>query len=373
MIIIDRSFTKEVSVTTLLVTIVVICLFLVLRGLIFLHQAADGLIPVSGVLSLVTLAMTANLDIIIPLMFFIALIMVLSRWYTDQEMSVYASCGVGVLHFLKPLAMLNLLFGGAVVAFSFFLTPMALTKGYELEAQYRQSNEVNGVITGRFVESKKGQLVYYVEHYDAESNLYMNVFVNQSSAEREGVVVADTAYRTEDPVTQDQFLVLSNGSRYEGVVGLKDYRIIEFEKYAVRIEIDKKPKLYLPIKALPTTQVMNSDTPAKYGEWIWRIAKVFTLPILSIFGLALIDLDHRNGSSKGRILAFTIYLTYSNFLGYAVTKIKQGDSLSPAPALLVNLSFAVFAVYCLYRRNYNLPLIPKSWRFKLTRAAAANH
>jgi len=372
MIIADRSFIKEVCVTTLIVTIVVVCMFLVLRGLIFLGQAADGLIPASGVFALVALAMIANLDIIIPLMFFIALIMVLSRWYTDQEMSVYASCGMGVLHFLKPLAVLNLLFGGTVAAFSFFLTPEALTKGYELESGYRQSSEVNGVITGRFVESKKGALVYFVEHYNAESNLYENVFISQSTAEREGVVVAETAYRTTDSVTHDQFLVLTDGSRYEGMIGLKNYRIIEFERYAVRLEIDTNPKVYLPIKALPTAQIMNSEIPTEYGEWIWRIAKIFTLPVLSIFGIALIDLDHRNGSSKGRILAFVVYLSYSNFLGYAVAKMKQSESLSPMPALIVHLFFASLAVYCLYRRNYNLPLIPGKWHFRVPGTAPAN-
>ena len=356
--IIYRSFSREVILTTLAVTIVVVCLFLVLRGLIFLGQAADGLIPASGVFSLVALAMTANLDVIIPLMFYIALLMVLHRWYSDQEMIVLASCGIGVLHFLKPIAFLNIVFTIIIVSFSFYLTPLSLTKGYDLENDYRHETRVNGIITGKFVEAMQGNTVYFVEKYDDQTKLYNNVFIYQSSYKREGVVTAGTAYRTEDPNSKDKFLVLKNGVRYEGVAGTPDYRIIEFETYAVRIEVENKSSLYLPIKALPSTEIMRSEMPAKRSEWVWRIAKIFTLPVLSIFALALMNVNSRKGGTQGGVLAFIIYLSYSNILGYSVALMKQNKSLSSTPVIIVHLCFATAAIYCLYRRNFNLPLLP---------------
>lgn len=357
--IINRSFITEVLRTALAVTFVIISIFLVLRVMGFLSQAAEGLIPVGGVLSLVVLKMVSYLDVLLPLMFYIALIMVLNRWYSDQEMAVLASAGLGIAHFLKPLAVLIAILGGLVVFFSFYLTPLSLAKGYSLEQTYRQSNEVSGVVTGRFVEAKAGNGVYFVESYNRRTGDYENVFVYRASFDREGVVVARTAYRTEDAETEDHFLVLVNGTRYEGVPGSPQYRVVDFEKYAVRIEPKNRISNYLPIRARPNSELRNSEEPSFRSEWYWRIAKVFTLPILAIFALALSHVDSRRGKSTGMFLAFLVYLTYTNLLGYTVALVKKGEASNGLPIWTVHFCYLILSIYCLYRRNYNLPMIPQ--------------
>lgn len=357
--IINRAFVQEVMRTTLAVTFVIISIFLVLRVMGFLSQAAEGVIPVSSVLTLVSLKMVSYLDVMLPLMFFIALLMVLNRWHADQEVAVLASAGVGVLHFLKPLSVLVLVIGGLIAFFSFYLTPMSIYKGYTLETEFRQSSEVSGVITGIFVEAKDGNGVYFVEDYNRETGLYENVFVYRASFDREGVVVAKTAYRTEDEKTQDQFLVLLNGTRYEGVPGSPDYRVVDFEKYAVRIEPKSINTRHRPVRSQTNKVLMTSDEPRYRSEWYWRVGKIFTLPILAIFALALSYVDSRRGKSTGMVLAFGVYLTYTNLLGYAVALIKKGDVSSGTPVWIVHGIFALMAVYCLYRRNLNLSVFPE--------------
>ena len=356
--IIDRAFIQEVIRTTLAVTIVVISIFLVMRVMGFLSQAAEGLIPIGGVMNLVMLKMVAYLDVMIPLMFFIALLMVLNRWYADQEMAVLSSAGVGILHFLKPLLLLVLLFNGFVTFCAFYLTPTSLAKGYELERSYRESSEIAGVITGRFVEGKDGNGVYFVEDYNRETGNYEGVFVYRSSFKREGVVVSQEAYRTEDPRTQDQFLVLTNGSRYEGNPGSPDYRVIDFEKYALRIEPKNQTKLSLPIRARSNSELRESTVPSFRSEWYWRIAKIFTLPVLALFALGLSHVDTRQGKTRGLTLAFMVYLTYTNLLGYTVALVKKGEATDGTLIWLVHSVYFFLALYCLYRRNYNLPLWP---------------
>ena len=356
--IINRSFINEVVRTALAVTFVIISIFLVMRVMGFLSQAAEGIIPVGGVFSLVGLKMVAYLDVMLPLMFYIALLMVLNRWYSDHEMAVLASAGVGLSHFLKPLGVLVLVLGGVVAFFSFYLTPLSIAKGFALESEYRESNEVSGVMTGKFVETKDGNGVYFVERYNRETGNYENVFVYRASFEREGVVVSKTAYRTEDEHTQDQFLVLVNGTRYEGNPGSPDYRVIDFEKYAVRIEPRNRTKLYLPVKARSNADLYKSEVPRERSEWYWRVAKVFTLPVLAIFALALSFVDSRRGKSTGLVLAFLVYLTYNNLLGYTVALVKKGEVTTGMPIWSVHIVYFLLAIYCLYRRNYNLPLLP---------------
>jgi len=344
---------------TLTVTFVVIIIFLVLRGMGFLSQAADGVIPVSGVSILVLFKMVSYLDVLIPLMFYIAAIMVINRWYADNEMVVAASAGMGLMHFLKPLSLLVVLLTSIIVAFSFYLTPLANEKSYLFEKKLKNSSEVSGVLTGKFVEGKDGSGVYFVEDYNRKEDNYENVFVYRSSFDREGVVVAETAYRAEDELTDDQFLVLLNGSRYEGNPGSPDYRVIDFEKYALRIEPKSTQKIKLKPKALPTNELRGLTQPVMKSEWYWRIAKIFVLPILALYALALSHVDSRQGKSDGLVFAFLVYITYYYLLGYTTALIKKGDALDGTPIWVVHGTYFIFSLYCLYRRNYNLPLAPE--------------
>jgi len=354
------------------VTLVVISIFLVTRMTQFLDHAAQGIIPVEAVIVLVGLKLISYFDVILPVLFYIALIMVLNRWYSDQQMAVLASAGLGIVHFLKPLGMLVAGFTLLIAFFSFYLSPLSVVRGDELEASYRQNNEVSGVITGRFIEAKDANGVYFVEDYNRETGNYENVFVYRASFDREGVVVAKTAYRTQDEKTQDQFLVLVNGSRYEGNPGSPDYRVIDFETYALRIEPKEKRKLVIGISGQPNSEIRNAvDDPAKLGEWYWRISKVLTLPILALFALALCHVDSRRGKSSGMVAAFLVLLTYMQSSAYSVTLIKNEVFSNGTPMWFVHFCYSALACYFLYRRNFNLPMIPDiPWLGRAKRAVA---
>jgi len=274
-------------------------------------------------------------------MFYIAILVVMGRWYKEHEMAILSSAGMSVVDLLKPLGLLIFIVGGLVAAFSFWLTPLALKKGYEIENEYRQRNDITGVVPGVFIESKTGQAVYFVEKYNKEEQQYENVFLYKNSFEKEGVVVANRATQILDEKTGDQFLVLLNGSRYEGQPGTPEYRVIDFEQ----------------------------------GEWYWRVAKVFLVPILAVFALALSYVNSRSGKSSGMIVAFVIYFLYSNLLNYAVAVVQKGQLKSPVMIWFIHMMFALLSIYFLYRRNQNLPLFPRRltprFKIKIGRRTAA--
>jgi len=362
--IINKTFISEILRMTLAVTLVVVTIFFVMRGLGFLGQAAEGKIPVSGVAILVLSRMVAYFDILIPLMFYIAAIMVLTRWHAENEMAVLASAGLGLSYFLKPMGILVVLLTTVVAAFSFYLIPTANQKSYQYEQSLKNSSEVSGVITGKFVEAKGGSIVYFIEAYNRSGDFYENAFAYSSSPDSEEIGVSRRAYRTEDHLTEDQFLVLINGSRYIGSPGSTDYRVIDFEKYAIRIEPQNNRQVSYKPKARPNSEIYNSQNARLKKEWYWRIGKVFILPILALFALALSHVDSRQGKSSGMVIAFLVYITYYYLLGYSAELIENGDYTSGFPIWVVHGVYFAFAIYCFYRRNYNLPLTPQFLYFR---------
>lgn len=368
--IINRALVKEVLQTSIAVTVVILSIFLVVRSLGFLQQAVRGDIPVDAILTLVVLKLVGYLDVIISLTMYIALLMVLGRWNRDNEMTVLAACGVSPVNFLKPILVLTLIIGGGVTLFSFYLTPLAVAKAWDVEQEYRNRSDISGIIPGTFVEVKGGSGVYFVEIFDREADRYENIFVYKSSFGKEGVVVSKYAFRRTDKVTGDRFLVLSNGTRYEGTPGQLDYRVMDFESYSLRIE----PKTYTssghPLRGRPTTEIYGEAHPRSISEWHWRIAKVILVPVLAVFALTFSFVNPRQGRLPSMVMAFLAYFLYTNVLGFSVSMLSR-SSIDPTVGLWwAHAIFIFIAAVFLYRRQMNLSLIPTpKFRSKSTRTA----
>lgn len=356
--IINRALVAEVLKTCGAVTLVIVSIFVVMRALGFLQQAARGDIPVDSVLILLGLKIIAYLDVIFPLMLYIAILMVMGRWNRDNEMVVLSACGVSLTNFLKPLLVLVLIVGAIVAMFSFYLTPLSIEMGFRIEKDHRTRNELSGVIPGVFMETKQGKGVYFVENFDRQADRYEDVFVYKSSFGKEGVVVSKYAFKRTDELTGDNFLVLTNGTRYEGQPGEPDYRILDFETYALRIEPETQPITIIPVKARPSSIIAGDNHPILVGEWHWRMAKVLLVPVLGLFALIFSFVPPRQGRLPGMILAFLAYFLYTNSLGFGVALLTK-SKLDPSFGLWgIHLLFLTVAVILFYRRSRNLPLVP---------------
>ncbi len=365
--IINRALIREILQTSAAVTLVMLSIFLVVRVVGFLRQAAAGDIPVDSVIILLLLKLVNYMDVILPLILYVAILMVLGRWNRDNEMTVIAACGVGLANFLRPMAVLFLIIGTLVAVFSLYLSPLAVQVAETLEEEFKSRTEVSGVMPGVFVETSRGRGVYFVEEFDREADEYHNIFIYSSSFDKDGVVVARSGYRYIDELTNDEFIVLQNGTRYEGKPGQPNYRIIEFESYAIRIEQRAAAQPRMPVRGWTTAKVFASDHPRLITEWHWRLAKPVSLPTLMIFALAFSNVNVRRNRLPNMLAAFVYYFAYVNTLGFAVALMKK-EVYDPSWGLWwVHGLFLVIAVYAFMRRSRNRPFFP-SVRLRAARA-----
>ncbi|MEA3292258.1 MAG: LPS export ABC transporter permease LptF [Pseudomonadota bacterium] len=356
--IIHRAFIREVLQTSSAVLAVLMSIFLVVRVIDVLREAAEGDIPLNGVFILLLLHIVESMDIIIPLVLFISVLLVFARWIRDNELIVVNACGIGMSSFLKPLAVLFLIVGSLAAALSFYLRPLAIQVTRTIEYEFRQRSDVAGIVPGVFTETRNGNGVYFVEGYDEETDQFQDVFVYSAEDDSEGLVVANVAFKTVDERTNDDFLVLKEGSRYEGSPGSSEYAIIDFETYAIRLKQRAKSGLRLPVKAYPTARLIGSKHRAAIGELNWRLAKVVGIPILLLYAVAFSSITYRRSRFPSMVGALLIYFAYSNTLGFAFALIRRGE-LSPHFGLwLVHGAFLALALFFFYRRSYNKRLIP---------------
>ena len=356
--IINRALVREVLHTSFAVTLVMMCIFIVVRMVGFLRAAADGDIPIGSVMLLLALKLVSYVDIILPLMLYVAVLMVLGRWNRDNEMVVISASGIGLNNFLKPLAVLVLIVGSLVAMFTLYLSPLSVRVGGALEAEYKQRSEISGVVPGVFAETKNGAGVYFVEQFEPVKKKYENIFVYNTSLSREGVVVSKHARQQVDALTNDRFLVLESGTRYEGNPGELNYRIMEFETYAIRLKQQAPPEPRVPIRGRTMQELYTYTIVPAVVEWHWRLSKLISLPIIMLFALTFSHVNARRSRVPSMLLAFIAYFGYTNMMGFTVALMKKG-SLNPHWGLWwVHAMFLLLALYLFYRRSRNKSLLP---------------
>ncbi|MDH4134539.1 MAG: LptF/LptG family permease, partial [Gammaproteobacteria bacterium] len=86
--IINRALTRELAVTTLGVALVFVALFMVVSLVKILAKAAAGSIPAKFVFAMLGLQTVEVLSLMLPLSFYIGVLLTLGRWYRDNEMTV---------------------------------------------------------------------------------------------------------------------------------------------------------------------------------------------------------------------------------------------------------------------------------------------
>lgn len=362
--ILDRSITREVTYTGLGATVIIMTIFLVARLVTLLSQAARGDVPADLVLTLLGLRLISTIDVLLPIMFYLAILMVMDRLIRENELSIWAASGVGLMRFLKPLLIMGVVLSSIIAMLALYIAPEADVKAKALKQEGIERAMVTAVSPGVFNEVKNGQAVYYVEDVGIKDNTLRGIFTYGINQQREGVVVADRGFQQIDQATGDRFVVLKDGSRYEGVPGNADYRKIDFETYAIRVKPAEKVSSSVYPKEMPFDELLASTQREHKVEIQWRLSKVAIIPVLAVLALAFSSLDVRRGRMGKMVLAIAMYFLYSNILGFAHALLKTGK-LEPWVGLWwVHGLFLVFAWYMLLRREAARSLVPMPSRLR---------
>ena len=341
--IIHRAFVREVLQTVLAVMAILMSIFMAIRLVKILRDAVEGDAPLDSVFTLLILKLISNFNIIIPLVMFVSILLVQTRWSRDNEIIVIKACGASHFTFFKPAVILALIVGFFTASFSLYLGPLASQIGRSIEHDFRTRSDLAGVLPGTFSETRNGQGVYFVEQFNDATQQYKDVFV-YSGETQEGVVVANHAFKTLDEITQDEFLVLKDGTRYEGSPGESEYAVMQFETYALRIKHNKVTRHALPLKSYQTIQLLTEKHRSAVGELHWRIAHVLAIPIMTLMALTFTTQTYRQSRLPNMLIALLVYFAYLNLLGVMVSLIGRG-SINPHWGLyIIHIVFALWAI-----------------------------
>ena len=317
-----RSLLREFAVTGMLVSSILLGIMVFTQLIRLLGDSVRGLLAVEGVMALVGFTTLNYLPIVLSVSLYLSILLTLTRCYRDSEMVVWFSSGIGLTRWVRPVMGFAIPVVCVIALLSFVLAPWAKMKAEEFKNQLDTRDDVALAKEGVFRESKQSDRVFFLENVDAKNNRVGNIFIQSVQNSKEGTMVAKEGLQ-ETAANGDRFIVLLNGTRYEGVPGQYDFKIVEFERYSVRIEAAKIKEVELDRKSYTTLQLLKDPTPGNISELAWRIGSPLSALILAAIAIPLSFVNPRSGRSFNLVIAVVLYMVYNNMMGVTTTWIEQ--------------------------------------------------
>lgn len=345
----QRAVRREFAGIAVAIFIALFAILLTTQLIRLLGQAAGGRLASEAVVALLGFGALNYLPVLLSLTLFISVLLTLARSYRDSEMVVWFSSGMPLTAWVRPVLMFSVPLVAAIAVLSLFLTPWALEKSAEYRQKMINREDVSQVTPGTFREASGAERVFFVESVSSEDRQVKNIFVSSMQHGRLGVMVARQGHQ-ETMENGDRFVVMEHGRRYEGTPGTAEYRVMEFDRYAVRIETGESKEIEGSPKFLSTADLLRNPTNANLGEFVWRVGIPLAAFNLALLAIPLSFVSPRAGRANNLVFALLTYMIYSNLLNVSQAWVIQGRLRFEVGLWAVHVAMLVLLLVLFYRR-----------------------
>ena len=348
-LIIRRYLVKQVVSTSLVVVTLLTVIMMGGQLIKRFGQAAMGRVDPSILLSIIGYRLPEFLTLILPLGFFIGLMLVLGRLYVDHEMAVLNGSGISRIQLGRLLIPLTVVYLAVQSVLMLWMSPWGLR-------QYEQIISVQAVRTGfdlvrprEFISS--GAYTIYAGSLSEDRKNLKDIFFYQR-AEKEGkpdvMILAKEATRIEIANETASVVDLIQGRRYEIYPGSAKYSQAEFQSYRLRLENDKEAKFESDeVEALPLAKLFaNTQDPVIQSELGWRVFAPFSIVLALMLAIALCEVSPRQGRYLKlfpALLIFASLIVAMMAIKTRISKDEVGIWAYPAVLVVYGVCAAIFA------------------------------
>lgn len=350
-----RALLREFGNLALAVFATLFAITLTTQLIRLLGQAAIGKVLSQAVVALLAFSALNYLPVLMSLTLFITVLMTLSRSYRESEMVIWFGSGLSLLAWIRPVLLFAAPLVALVAVLSLFLSPWAIGRAEDYRRQMNLQDDVSRVAPGVFREAGGADRVFFVEEIAGDQTNVQNVFIAQMREGRLGITVSRRGYR-ESAENGDRFVVLLDGRRYEGVPGELDFKVMDFQRYAMRVETRETQAEEASTKAMSTSGLLQTPTNPHLAELLWRIGLPIAALVLALLAIPLSFVNPRASRSVNLIFALFTYMVYANLLSIVQAWVSQGRLAFNTGWWVVHAGMIGVLVLLFYRRLQVRPL-----------------
>jgi len=336
-VIIFRYLLKEVAKTQIAVFLVIMTIFISNKFVRVLDDASEGGIPGHLVMTFIGLKIPDLAGMILPLSFFLGVLLAYGRIYAENEMTVLHACGVSEWYVVRVTLILGVVTALITGIFTLYLSPMANEYEYQIKEQIAADSGLSSLIAGRFQTTGNKKAVVFIHDKNRNDNTFEKVFVAQlpdKEKSSRSVIDSSLVYAQNGQVVEDdtgtQRLILSEGTRYQNDIENKQFRQVAFDKYYIQIQDQKVAHKRRKLSAIPSSELFKEKTPEASAESQWRIAFPLACIIMTLVAVPLSVVNPRQGKFGKMLPAILLFLSYFLLL----TAIRSGIEKGTVPQII---------------------------------------
>src|SRR5690606_18366654 len=141
------------------------------------NRAASGQIPGMIIMKLMMLELPNLMGLLLPLGFYVALLIAYGRLYAESEMTVLQACGYGPTQLLRHSFVMAAVVSLLVAIIMIWASPVIATERAKLLRTTGIQTAIQMIVPGRFKALSDGRQVFYVESMNREHSKAQHVFL----------------------------------------------------------------------------------------------------------------------------------------------------------------------------------------------------
>lgn len=264
-------------------------LFFIASVVIFIRIAGVTFIVKINFLELATLylyTLPTMIFFVIPLSFFIACSVALSRLSYDYELIVLFALGMNPLKIIKIFLPIALLISFTMLVISIVLTPLS-ESAYKSFLEERK-NDINiNLQSGEFGQRLGDWLVHIQESKD-KSNLYENIVMFSSDSKKGGLITAKQALLQNNEGIVE--VILKDGTLYKNEDNIVEE--VDFERFVIRNILGNFDEYNLGVYEFWNRAFYENKRQEKTQRDLSMFVLVSLMPLFSLFFIPLLGIKN---------------------------------------------------------------------------------
>ncbi len=339
--IIFRYLSKQILQVMTAVTLILLVVGLTSRFIQYLGQAVAGELASDVLLLLMFYRLPDFFLVIVPLAFFLGILLVYGRMYAENEMVVLLGSGFSQRRLLALTFLTSITVIIFMAAISLSIAPWGARNTEQLKQNQEQLTEIDLIVAGQFQSFSDGGRITYAERANIVPEVGRqldNVFVALSTESRQGdqsdtesettpprILLAENARPVVDAQTGARFMRLENVYQYDGTPGQGDFSIAQFDAQLILLPESTEFEEILEEESLATMELIGSNQAEHQAEFQWRLSIILLIPAITLIAVPMSQVDPRQGRYSKLISAAIIYATYFLLLQLTRDMVAEGE------------------------------------------------
>jgi lipopolysaccharide export system permease protein len=321
--ILSKSLNMEVFRSSIGVLLIFFLLVVGSRIVGYFEQAAEGNIDPGIILSVIALRFPDFITLLIPLSFFLGLLITIGRLNSEGEIHGYFSAGLSKFNLIKFLLPQAFIYFFITLVLSLYIAPYTKNLSKDLLVIDSFEEQIDAIQSDEIVSLDDGGFLYV---QTADEGLIKGVKLFQVDEDNSFIVISDELLTTEKDKTFE--LNLKNGSFYGGLFSESSKIISNFNNF--NFEIDKNMS---QSNDLSLTKLFDYSSASDQATFQWNISIPITILILLLYGIYISSSKPREGKFSFMLPGMLIYVSYLSLL------ILGREFISDNPGSIFNLWF----------------------------------